>query len=61
MQKDVGTPFTPHYTRWSYYFGYDKKWFHIRNTKSKSEKSNNVWLCALMQSDCLYSSLFFEH
>jgi len=24
-------------------------------------KSNNVWLRALMQSDCLYSSLFFEH
>ena len=24
-------------------------------------KSNNVWLHALMQSDCLYSSLFFEH
>jgi len=23
-------------------------------------KSNNIWLCALMQSDCLYSSLFFE-
>jgi len=26
-------------------------------------KSNNIWLRALMQSqsDCLYSSLFFEH
>jgi len=24
-------------------------------------KSNNVWLRALMQSGCLYSSLFFEH
>ena len=24
-------------------------------------KSNNVWLRALMQSDCLYSSPFFEH
>jgi len=24
-------------------------------------KSNNVWLPALTQSDCLYSSLFFEH
>ena len=24
-------------------------------------KSNNLWLRALMQSDCLYSSLFFEH
>ena len=23
--------------------------------------SNNAWLRALMQSDCLYSSLFFEH
>jgi len=23
--------------------------------------SNDVWLPALMQSDCLYSSLFFEH
>ena len=27
----------------------------------KCRKSNNVWLRALMQSDCLYSSLFFEH
>jgi len=24
-------------------------------------KSNNLWLRALMQSDCLYSSLIFEH
>jgi len=24
-------------------------------------KSNNVWLRAFMHSDCLYSSLFFEH
>jgi len=24
-------------------------------------KSNNIRLRALMQSDCLYSSLFFEH
>jgi len=24
-------------------------------------KSNCVWLHALVQSDCLYSSLFFEH
>jgi len=24
-------------------------------------KSSNVWLRALMQSDCLYSTLFFEH
>ena len=24
-------------------------------------KSNNIWLRALMQSDCLYSPLFFEH
>jgi len=24
-------------------------------------KSNNLWLRALMQSDCLHSSLFFEH
>jgi len=24
-------------------------------------KSNNAWLRALMQSDCSYSSLFFEH
>ena len=22
---------------------------------------NNLWLRALMQSDCFYSSLFFEH
>ena len=27
----------------------------------RCRKSNNVWLRALMQSDCLYSSLFFEH
>ena len=26
-----------------------------------TRKSNNLWLRALMQSDCLYSSLFFEH
>ena len=27
----------------------------------RCRKSNNVCLRALMQSDCLYSSLFFEH
>ena len=27
----------------------------------RCRKSNNVWLRALMQSDCLYSSLYFEH
>jgi len=27
----------------------------------RCRKSNSVWLRALMQSDCLYSSLFFEH
>ena len=27
----------------------------------RCRKSNNVWLRALMQSDCLYSSLFVEH
>ena len=27
----------------------------------RCRKSNNVWLHALMQSDCLYSPLFFEH
>jgi len=27
----------------------------------RCRKSNNVWLHALMQSDCLCSSLFFEH
>jgi len=27
----------------------------------RCRKSNNVWLRVLMQSDCLYSSLFFEH
>ena len=27
----------------------------------RCRQSNNVWLRALMQSDCLYSSLFFEH
>jgi len=29
--------------------------------KKRLRKSNNVWLSALMQSDCLYSSLYFEH
>ena len=27
----------------------------------RCRKSNNLWLRALMQSDCLYWSLFFEH
>jgi len=27
----------------------------------RCRKSNNIWLRALMQSDCLYSSVFFEH
>jgi len=27
----------------------------------RCRKSNNIWLRALMQSDCLYLSLFFEH
>jgi len=27
----------------------------------RCSKSNNICLRALMQSDCLYSSLFFEH
>jgi len=27
----------------------------------RCRKSNNIWLRALMQSDCLYSSLYFEH
>jgi len=27
----------------------------------RCRKSNNIWLRALMRSDCLYSSLFFEH
>jgi len=27
----------------------------------RCRKSSNMWLRALMQSDCLYSSLFFEH
>ena len=27
----------------------------------RCRKSDNVWLCTLMQSDYLYSSLFFEH
>ena len=27
----------------------------------RCRRFNNVWLPALMQSDCLYSSLFFEH
>ena len=27
----------------------------------RCRKSNNLWLRALMRSDCLYSSLFFEH
>jgi len=27
----------------------------------RCRKSNNIWFRALMQSDCLYSSLLFEH
>jgi len=27
----------------------------------RRRNSNNVWFRALMQSDCLYSSLLFEH
>ena len=27
----------------------------------RCRRSNNVWLPALMQLDCLYSSLLFEH
>jgi len=27
----------------------------------RCRKSNNICLSTLMQSDCLYSSLFFEH
>jgi len=27
----------------------------------RCRKSDNIWLRALMHSDCLYSSLFFEH
>jgi len=27
----------------------------------RRRKSNNIWLRALMQSDCLHMSLFFEH
>ena len=27
----------------------------------RCRKSNNIWLRALMQSDCVYSSLYFEH
>jgi len=42
---------------------------HLRHCKEQTctcfwkddRKSNNVWLRALMQSNCLYSSLFFEH
>ena len=29
--------------------------------RGRCKRSNNVWLPALTQSDCLYSSLFFEH
>ena len=29
--------------------------------EERCTKSNNIWLRALMQSDCLHSSLFFEH
>jgi len=35
--------------------------FALVCTKERCRKSNNLWLRALMQSDCLYSSLFFEH
>ena len=29
--------------------------------RGRCRRSNNVWLPALTQSDCLYTSLFFEH
>ena len=29
--------------------------------RGRCRRSNNVWLPASTQSDCLYSSLFFEH
>jgi len=27
LNEEVGN----HFSRWSYYFAYNKKWFHIRN------------------------------
>ena len=33
---------------------------NVYSLLERCRKSNNVWLRALMQSDCLYSSLFFE-
>jgi len=36
-------------------------WKNMYLLLERCRKSNNVWLGALMQSDCLYSSLFFEH
>ena len=36
-------------------------WKNIYHFLERCRNSNNVWLRALMQSDCLNPSLFFEH
>ena len=36
-------------------------WKNIYHFLERCRNTNNVWLRALMQSYCLYSSLFFEH
>ena len=38
-----------------------KAWCYKYLFLERCRKSNNLWLRALMQSDCFYSSLFFEH
>jgi len=40
---------------------YIEKNFMTTNLTASKHVTNNLWLRALMQSDCLYSSLFFEH
>jgi len=36
-------------------------WKNMQLFLERCRRSNNVWLPALTQSDCLHSSLFFEH
>jgi len=36
-------------------------WKYMYHFLERCKKSSNVWLCTLMQSDCLYSSVLFEH
>jgi len=57
-------PYTPEFrqmSKYSYKFSFEAL---IRKYKylflERCRMSHNMWLRALMQSDCLYSSLFFE-